>query len=364
MFMNWPSEAPADLRSWVANARARFDVIMGGGECWPVTVGERDQGCDATWLTSLISALIGTPREEIARSDAATAPERLRRAAVVAALGAAERAALWAGLDGAVIVNNSLLSVSPLGSMRLPALRGALAAAAERWPDRVVVARGLIAEADAVRAVARAAGGVFLPNRVSYAFDLRDGRTPDKINAVRDLSLLEKAGLDVIAHDEFTIDHLLCAQAAYDEVYVGRHGARNPRVTPTFVQAVHAAGIARFHGLGRDGVLLAFVTLRDHGEFLSVPWIGYRTAVDRKAGLYRQVFALALREGARRRAVVNFGAGAARYKTLRGGVPAVEHMILVPPRASRLGQAFAAALRTLEAPLGRAVPQAIAAYGG
>lgn len=354
--MSWPSDGGA-LRAWVTNGHARLDGVTAAGVRWPVTVGEVRQGAGATWLTSLVSALIGTPKDE---AD----PSGLGGLAIRAGLGLAERIAIAAGLDGAVLVNNALLSVSPVGPSQLSGLSAALAAAAKTWPDRVIAARGIVADCGLVRVCASAAGGVAIPSRVSYAFDLTAGSLPDKINAARDQALLKKAKLEVISHDAFTSADIRAAYDQYTAVYIGRHGSRNPQLTPRFFADTHGARAAEFHGLRSDGALAAFAALRDHGDFLSVPLIGYRTDADKKAGLYRQIFALALEIGWERKAIVNFGAGAGHYKKLRGGVPAVEYMVIVPPRASWVGRMLLSLLQASEEPLTRLVPKAIMHFGG
>lgn len=357
MSMSWPPESD-DVASWLGNGRARLETLTVAGRRWPVTLGEADQGPQATWLTSLVSALIGTPKDETTSAD--TVGGRALRFT----LGVVEKAALFAGADKAAMVNNALLSVSPLGATQLHGLSGALAGAAARWPDRVVAARGIVAGREVVKACAALAGGVSLPSRVSYAFDLTAGRLPDKINAERDQALLRKARLERIGHDAFSATDLGAAHAQYTSVYIGRHGSRNPRLTAQFFADVHDARGAEFFGLKANGELQAFVALRDHGDFLSVPLIGYRTDADKKAGLYRQIFALALEIGRERKAVVNFGAGAGHYKKLRGARLAIEYMIIIPTRTTILGRTLHAMLKASEEPLDRLVPKAIVHFGG
>ena len=357
--MSWPAEGQtSELSAWVGNGRGRLDWVASGGKLWPVSLGEARQGRDATWLTSLVSALVGTPKEEASQPD--TFAGRLLRTG----LGIAERAAIAAGADTAVIVNNSLLSVSPVGPSHLPGLAGALTEAVARWPGRIISARGIVAERAAVQACAARAGGVALPSRVSYAFDLTQGVPPDKINAARDAALLKKSGLEIVPHDGFTDADVAEARAQYLAVYIGHHGARNPRLTPAFFAGAHGTRAAEFWGLKAAGKLAAFAALRDHGDFHSVPLIGYRTDADKKAGLYRQIFALALEIGRQRAVTVNFGAGAAHYKKLRGGSAVIEYMIIIPPPGTWLGRAFASVLRASEEPIGRLVPKAIAHFGG
>ncbi|MDX2224100.1 MAG: GNAT family N-acetyltransferase, partial [Rhodospirillaceae bacterium] len=306
-------------------------------------------------LTSLVSALITTPRAEIAEAPGlAAALTRL-------GLDAAAAAATAIGADTAAIVNNTLLSVSPEDDRAMPGLAQAIAAASLRWPDRILAVRGLLVDADAAKQLARTAAGFCVPHRISYAFT---PGAPAKINAVRDAGLLAKAKLERIGHDDFDTARLAEARRQYLDVYVGRHGGRNPALTADFFARLHAARAAEFIGLADDQGMAAFAAVRDHGAFLSVPLIGYRVAADRKAGYYRQMCARVLEVAGARGLPVNFGAGAARYKTLRGGAPVIEYMVIVPPRDTWLGRALRAALSRSETHLQRLVPRLIAAHGG
>ena len=357
MSLNWPPEGGV-LSPWICNGRARLDVVVCGARRWPVTLGDADQGPEATWLASLVSALIGAPKDE-ARQAHDIAGRLLHRA-----LDIAEHLARRAGADRAAIVNNTLLSVSPIGAAQLPPLAVALTAAAARWPDRIVVARGILAERETVKAHAALAGGIAVPSRVSYTFDLTTGTLPDKINARRDRALLEKSTFERIRHEDFSAADLDAAHAQYADVYLARHHSRNPHYTRQFLADVHHARGAEFFGLKSGGELQAFVALRDHGDFLSVPLIGYVTDADRQAGLYRKIFALALEVARDRRAVINFGAGAGRYKSLRGAQAVTEWIIVVPTRVTVLGRIIHGLLKVSERPLDRIVPKAIAHFGG
>jgi hypothetical protein len=356
-FMLWAGKFQPDLRPWVANAEASLEHVTAGGQSWPVTLGRTHRSSDATWLTSLVSAVIATPRDEISEDTKHAAFAKLT-------LRGLEHVAWAIGLDQAAIVNNVLLSVSLVGARQVQGLRQALVQAAQQWPDRYVVARGIMAPADVVSDLARMVGGAALPNRISYVFDLRDGQLPTKINAQRDFKLLNSSGLDVIADADMTADMVEAAHRQYLDVYVGRHGVRNPQFTLQFFRELHAAKAAEFIGLARDGRLLAFAALRDNAEFCSVPLIGYDMAAPQRDGLYRQVFALALRTAAQRRALINFGAGAPRYKTLRGAEPDIEHMVIIPPSRTISGRLVGAVLRNAQKSLFRVVPEMITAHGG
>lgn len=357
--MNWPTEAPRDLSDWVSNGRGSLTALNAAGVSWPVLVGEPHEAATATWLTSLVSALISTPRDELLCGSKPT----VATSSAAFAFDVAQRIALLTGIDRAVMVNNTLLSVSPVGLSQLHALSRAVERAAQNWPDRIVITRGLIADVQSIRAATANLSGFVIPNRVSYVFDYTKP-VSHKINATRDFALLRKAELDVVSHDGFRSRDLEAVHAQYTAVYIGRHGVRNPQFTLDYVRHIHHARLATFWGLKRGAELVAFTALRDHGDFWSVPLIGYRTESDKKEGLYRQIFALALSLAEAKKVVINFGAGAGHYKTLRGGVAAIEYMLIIPPRATWLGRSLDVLLRLSEAHLGRMIPQAILAHGG
>ncbi|MGR5415062.1 hypothetical protein ACPV52_20615, partial [Vibrio astriarenae] len=73
-----------------------------------------------------------------------------------------------------------------------------------------------------------------------------------------------------------------------------------------------------------DGVLRAVVGVFGQGPLLTAPLVGYDTTWPQSAGLYRLLMAHVLRTTMARDAELNLSAGAAHFKRLRGGVPAIE----------------------------------------
>ncbi|MDX2221317.1 MAG: hypothetical protein SFV21_01135, partial [Rhodospirillaceae bacterium] len=89
---DWLATAAGPIEPWVANGRGEITSLVAAGRAWPVTLGAARQGASATWLTSLVSALITTPRAEIAEAPGlAAALTRLgldAAAAAATAIGA------------------------------------------------------------------------------------------------------------------------------------------------------------------------------------------------------------------------------------------------------------------------------------
>ena len=61
---------------------------------------------------------------------------------------------------------------------------------------------------------------------------------------------------------------------------------------------------------------------------MAAPIVGYDTALPAEAGLYRRLMAIALKRARERKLLYNMSAGAAGFKRNRGGVAALEHMMI------------------------------------
>lgn len=360
MSTNWPPSDWIRLDRIVGNGAGIIGRLNAGGTQWPVTMEPEAPLTGSSWLTSALTALVETPRDEFARHANVGWAARVALRGIDAALPMAR----WLGLHRAVIVNNTLFSVSLVGSGSIPGLLAAVGEAARRWPDRMILARGVMAPADSLRLAVAPCGGHIIPHRISYVFDLRDGQTPRKVNFERDLAFLRKQGLFQVPHEAFTPRFLAEAHWQYRNLYVIRHGAGNPDFDPEFFVRAHRDNAVEFIGLADEAGLASFAALRDHGEFLSVPLLGYRSTDARQVGHYRMIFAHILELIAKRRRSVNFGAGAGQFKRLRGGVAAIENMVLVPPGRTALGLSVRAALAAAEHRLDRWIPKAILAHGG
>lgn len=356
----WPPKDWTSLDRIIVNGPGVLGRIHAGGAVWPVTLEAEDPVAAPSWLTSMTSALIATPRDEVAQAPIRTGRVRF----ALGLLDAAIPVARWMGLQHAVIVNNTLFSVSMVGSGSVIGLMAATAEAARRWPHRTIFARGIVSHTAEAGVAARALGGVVLPNRISYTFDLRDGLLPDKINVERDIAHLKRQSPRLLQHDDFDSHHLDDVHRQYRALYVERHGSGNPDFEPMFFHRAHGAGAVEFLGLADGDKLLAFAALRDHGEFVSVPLFGYKPDAPPRAGLYRMMFARVLALAAERRRMINFGAGAGHFKRLRGGQATVEHMILIPPRQTVIGLGLKILLSACEKRLNQWIPQTIVAHGG
>jgi hypothetical protein len=126
----------------------------------------------------------------------------------------------------------------------------------------------------------------------------------------------------------------------YAQLYTHRYSGLNPRYTAKFISEWHRAGLLNLSGV-RDamGELQAIVGIFSVGSTLTAPIVGYNTTLPKKDGLYRLLMAWVAEIALRNDAEINFSAGAAQFKRLRGAVPAMEYSAVysahLPPSRRR-----------------------------
>lgn len=305
---------------FVANLVTQVDVVEAGGLPLPVTVNGSSDHADNAWVCSPITTYGRYAAEESERLMPRVLRPLLR--------GTISMADAWmrrAQLDHAVAVNNWLVSTNlypAAGAFDLDALVRTCRA---RWPDRAVWLRSLntVQHADWLRAAA-AAGFVLIPTRQVYLFR---GLQPADLrrDLRRDLRLLDTTPLTFVPHSAFTDADFAQAERLYAQLYLDKYSALNPRYTAAFIRAWHGAGLLDCAGFRDErGVLCAVVGVFGQEPLLTAPLVGYDTTWPQSAGLYRLLMAHVLRMTITRNAELNLSAGAAHFKRLRGGVPAIE----------------------------------------
>jgi len=216
----------------------------------------------------------------------------------------------------------------------------------ERWPDHAVWFRSLNHEqhADWIAALA-AAGFELIPTRQVYLF--RDLKAMRRQNLRHDLALWRKTPLQRVAHEDFSEADFARAEALYAQLYLDKYSRLNPQYTAAFLRAWHRAGLLTLSGFrDGEGVLQAVVGQFVQGGVSTAPIVGYNTALPQRLGLYRLLMAQVMLGAMEQDSVLNLSAGAAGFKRLRGGVPAIEYSAV---QARHLPEPTQRALRFLRA---------------
>lgn len=338
------------LVDFVPNLDVRVDSL--DTEAGPLPVTIHDGGRGQAWVCSPRTTYADCAAEEAARY----LPPALTPLAAPA-LAPLGRLLEWSGLDRNVAINNWLVSTN-----FYPALRGRdparlIAAAVERWPGHAIWFRSLnrVHTPDWIEAL-QAAGCRLVASRQVYLCSGLDALARRHRDLDKDLKLLRRTPLHYC--DDAAIGEADYPRIArlYHLLYVGKYSRFNPVYGEGFLRAWHRAGLLHFHG-HRDGEgrLQAIAGVFGHGRVVTTPILGYDTGLPRELGLYRLAAINVYRHAAARGLEVNLSAGAAGFKRLRGGRPAIEYSAVyarhLPARAQRALDLLSAASCRLGAPL-------------
>jgi len=334
----------------VPNLDLRVDSLEAPAGPLPVSV--HDGGRGRAW--------VGSPRTtyaDCAGEEAARYLPRLLAPLGEPALAPLGRVLDWSGLDRNVAINNWLLSTNVY-----PALPGweparLIEQAVQRWPRHSLWFRSLNpVHTPEWMAALQAAGCRLVASRQVYLYaDLPELRRRHQ-NLERDLRLLQRTPLHYCADDGIGEADYPRIAALYHMLYLGKYSRHNPVYGAGFLRAWHRAGLLHFHGYrDGDGRLQSIVGLFGHGRVTTSPIVGYNTALPRELGLYRLATACVYRHALEQGMEINFSAGAAHFKRLRGGQPAIEYSAVyarhLPARTRRALDLLSAATCRVGAPL-------------
>jgi hypothetical protein len=334
-------------RAFVANLEADVHQVDAGGLALPVTVNDETQ--KNAWVCSPLTTYSDYALEETRRMV-----PRLIAPPLSGVISLAGRWMRHAGLDRAISVNNWLISTNlypPAEAVDLDAL---VASCRSRWHDHAIWFRSLNHEqhADWMRVLV-AAGFDLIPTRQVWLFRQLRSRARQHQNLWRDLHLLRTTPLEAVSHDAFTDRDFAHSETLYAQLYLDKYSRLNPGYTAAFLKAWHREGLLEFAGFrDRTGQLRAVVGMFGQGSLLTAPIVGYDTAWPQEAGLYRLLMAHVLKTTIERDAELNLSAGAAHFKRLRGGTPAIEYSAVFGKHLPRSTRRALDALRMLTTKLG------------
>ena len=349
---------PIALRPWIRNADSVLQIVATPSGDVPVLIPDRSpRGGDRSgtkpepptrlaeraWVTCLWSGSAGYAIDEWAARQDPRWGRALRPFARLTA-GLSWMLGPW---RGAVQVGSWPLSTSLRETLRVVDLLGVLDAAIERFPDCPIALRHVFADSPPELLEALAERGFrALPARVVYDLDAAQVSKPAASHLKRDLALLARSDLTVIADSDFTHEDIEAALHMYQVIYRRRHSLRNPDYSAGFIQWARQRGLIELLGLrSATGQLRAFAARHDQGATTSVPLLGYDLEADRRDGLYRQLVAALVREAGVRNQRFDFSSGAGDFKRKRGFEPRLEMTMVRAPSQSLLQWPVGLALR-------------------
>lgn len=351
----------ADQAHAIRNLRTQLLSVTVAGYDLPCSRNLTDHSGGNThgncYLVSPLAAYIDYARYE----TGIVQPTWLRRA-LQWLIGCAGKPLRRAGLDDTLMVNNWLLSTN-LSPDHLPdtALANMLVQLRQLAPAQAIGWRSLNDDTDGalIRQLLQL-GFVRVPSRQVYLFDGRQAAGRVSIRARHnnriDQRLMASSSLQRCSGQEFSDADFVRAEQLYNLLYLEKYSPLNPHYTAQWLAAGQRDGWLQLQGL-RDpnGQLVGVAGLFALGDKLTAPIVGYDTSLPQSLGLYRLLTQLCIEAALTGHQLLNFSAGAAGFKRLRGGQATIEYTLVYTrhlPLAKRLAwRILALLLHSLAMPL-------------
>ncbi|MEB0079633.1 hypothetical protein QN386_19145 [Pseudomonas sp. CCI3.2] len=313
----------------IGNVKTRMALLDTASQQVPVSITDGIEPERNCYVVSMRTAYSGYALEELKRLHRPLLTWPLK----VLAKGA-DRLFQAAKIDKLVLINNWLLSTNLYSPGWDNTDLGALTDMLRReFPDHGIGFRSLNDFSNqGLRERLGGLGFLSIPSRQIYLFDGQAGpQSPfTRHHSTRiDASLLRRSPYTVVTGAELNAAEFERIEHLYNLLYLKKYSSLNPQYSAHWMECGQRDGWLELRALrnvqGRiDGVVGWFT----NSVIVSAPVVGYDTSLPQKIGLYRQLTQLSLQEAAKRQQVLNFSAGAADFKRVRGGQPRIEYSLI------------------------------------
>ncbi|MCH8619719.1 GNAT family N-acetyltransferase [Undibacterium sp. TS12] len=323
----------AEQGALIRNLQTRLTLLQADELALPVTTNDGE--ADNAWVCSPLTTYWQYAKEELQRYQ-----HLLWYRPLLAIIDIYGRCLRAADIDKTVIINNWMLSTNLYPRLDAAALTDVVDQARCIWPQHAIWFRSLNREqhADWLDAL-QAIGFQLIPSRQVYLYEDIEACKQHQCMR-RDLHLLTHTKLQRVADHEIADADYASIASLYQQLYTDKYSRLNPQYTAAFMRAWHRAGLLHFIGF-KDGAgqMLAVVGIYQQGNTVTAPIVGYDTSLPKKLGLYRLLMAAVFDYGRQHGKTINLSAGAAHFKRLRGGSPAIEYSAVLArhmPRKTRI----------------------------
>ncbi|SFF40805.1 Acetyltransferase (GNAT) domain-containing protein [Paenibacillus algorifonticola] len=305
---------------FIRNVSTELRLLQAGQTWLPMTVNEQEY--DNSYVCSPYGTYIKYAEEELYLLE-----NPLLRFLCGSLLKAIAPLLRLAKIDRNVHVNNWLLSTNLYTEISADELEGVTQTLTESYPEHAIIYRSLNRRTNgALMEQLLRQGYVLVPSRQVYFFN---GAVPlylKKKNTKWDRKLLAQSTYRIVPHAELGEPDYERIAELYDLLYVGKYSALNPKFTAEYIRHCHQKGLLEMTGLcDEQGVLQGVMGCFIHGEVISVPLVGYNTALAQHNGLYRMLMHLAMQAAADRGQLLHLSSGAAEFKRVRGAEAEMEY---------------------------------------
>ncbi|WP_052807164.1 GNAT family N-acetyltransferase [Risungbinella massiliensis] len=305
---------------YVRNVQTDVQLLRAGKHLLPITINVSEY--DNSYVCSPYSTYIRYALEELYLLRS-----RFLQKGLGAVIGSISPLLKKAKIDQNVHLNNWLLSTNLYEPIEREELEHITNCLTEEFSDYALIFRSLnnVTNAEMIHNLLRL-DYMMVPSRQVYFFDGRAPAYLRKQNNVWDRKLLEKAPFTIVGHDEIHPDDYLRIKELYDLLYIDKYSPINPQFTTAYIENAHKQKLLQMRGLrDGDGILQGIVGCFIRGDVITVPLVGYETTLPQQMGLYRMLMSIVLQEAAERGQLLHLSSGAANFKRLRGGKPAIEY---------------------------------------
>lgn len=306
--------------AYIRNVRTTVELVRAGEQLLPVTVNETEY--ENSYVCSPYSTYVSYALEELVLFKS-----ELLKGVLRGVIGLLAPLLKSARINRNVHVNNWLLSTNLYEDLPREDIRALTGDLLRRFPSHAVIFRSLneVTNPQLMKDLA-GMGWILVPSRQVYFFD---GRKPDymhKPNNVWDKKLLGRSPLRIVEHEEIVPSDYPRIVELYEDLYIRKYSRLNPQFTEAYIAGCHKNGLLRINGL-RDGsgILQGVIGCFEKAGVITAPLVGYNTALPQKEGLYRMLMNLVLSRAAEQSKLLHLSSGAAHFKRIRGGSPAIEY---------------------------------------
>jgi len=305
---------------YVDNANVETKAITVGGKILPLLIasGRRDGNAD---ICSIYSHYVEYTIAEVTRRRPRL-PIGLARALMLPLATVLSRGCI----DRAVFVNNWILPTNPAPRLSPPELAKMTGVLTAANPDAAIVFRSVNARTDGSFVTAlRENGYRLIRSRRVYLLDTVRGDHRRHGNFLFDARLLARSPYAVLSDDRALLPHTGRMAALYRDLYLDKYTRLNPQLNERFFSLTIGERFLNYRALEKDGRVDGFISYLVQDGVMTSAVLGYDQGLPRKLGLYRQLYAILIREAAEQQLVLHLSGGAARFKELRGAVPEEEY---------------------------------------
>lgn len=267
---------------FIRNVRTNLRLLQAGQAWLPMTVNEQEY--DNSYVCSPYGTYVKYAEEELYLLE----NQALRFLCTCLLKGLAPLLRL-AQIDRNVHVNNWLLSTNLYTEIGADELEAATQTLTASYPKHAIIYRSLNRRTNGeLLEQLLLQGYVLVPSRQVYFFN---GAVPlylNKKNTKWDRKLLAQSDYLIVPHAELGEPDYERIAELYDLLYVGKYSALNPKFTAEYIRHCHQKELLEMSGLrDEQGILQGVMGCFIYGEVISVPLVGYNTALPQHNGLYR-----------------------------------------------------------------------------